>query len=98
MRYETKNVEKGKDHVNWKYHVAPAVKISGKEELYILDLSISAYPMRKSKYHAIFKKKLTGYVTCDSETYDAEDDCFAPTRASLLADEILIYRDRLLNL
>ena len=95
LHYETKNARNGKD-VSWDFHVAPALKISEKNELYILDPSISPIPLTKSEYHKKFRGTITGYVTCDSDTYDQLDDCFNPTSASF--EELLsVDQDLYLN-
>ena len=95
LHYETKNARNGKD-VSWDFHVAPALKISEKNELYILDPSISPIPLTKSEYHEKIRGVITGYVTCDSDTYDQLDDCFNPTRASF--EELLsVDQDLYLN-
>ena len=96
LHYETKNAINGKD-VSWGFHVAPALKISGKNELYILDPSIRPIPLTKSEYHEKFRGAITGYVTCDSDTYNHQDDCFNPTRASfeeLLSVDRDLYLDK----
>ena len=95
LHYKTKNAQNGKD-VNWGYHVTLALKISEKNVLYILDPSISPIPLTKSEYHEIFRGMTTGYVTCHSDTYNLQDDCFNPTRASL--EELLaVDQDLFLN-
>ena len=78
------------------YHVAPALKISEKAALYILDPSISSIPLTKSEYHEIFRGMITGYVTCESDTYDHQDDCFNPEKASD-EESLSVYNELYLN-
>ena len=69
LKLETENAENRKD-VEWYYHVALAVKISGKDDLLVLDPIDSPRHVAKQEYHKIFLKvqgvKLTGFVTCDA--------------------------------
>ena len=64
--------------VKWGFHVVPILKISGNENSYLLDPSISSNPLTKSEYHNMFGNMISGYVTCESNTYNKGDDCFAP--------------------
>ena len=94
LAYETDNVRRG-NVVSWGFHVVPILKLSANENLYILDPSISPDPLTKSEYHYIFRGRISGYVTCDSNTYNIGDDCFAPGKV----DKIEIKDDeRLLDL
>ena len=77
MVHETDNVLLG-NVVTWGYHVVPILKLLGNENLYILDPSIRPNPLTKSEYHNIFGGRISGYVTCDSNTYNIGDDCLAP--------------------
>ena len=51
-------------------------------QLYILDPVMSNRPMKKNEYHSELKgtanSDLTGFVTCEPETYDNRHDCFDP--------------------
>ena len=77
--FETENARNGRD-VEWQFHVAPAVKIRSLKPLLILDPSISPIPLTKAKFHQMFRDtgRLTGYVTCEANTYGMGDSCFRP--------------------
>ena len=73
----------------WDYHVAPIIKIkcpggcTGKDgDLYVLDPVISSEPMLKDDFHAELESeggsKLIGYVTCQTNTFTEESNCFDP--------------------
>ena len=74
LRYETENGRDGKV-VEWISHVAPIVKLSGSENLYILDPSIRQAPVTKPEYHNIFRGQITRYETCHSNPNYLRDDC-----------------------
>ena len=74
LRYETPNAIDGKV-VQWNAHVAPIVKLSGSENLYILDPSISEYPVTKPEYDYKFGGQITSYKICPSRTNFCRDDC-----------------------
>ena len=76
MKIETENAWNGK-YVEFRYHVAPAVKITLNDGLLILDPSNSPTPMLKAEYHQFFSG-MTGYVTCDAITYGILDQCLNP--------------------
>jgi len=69
-------------YVEWVWHVAPIVRLrDGK--LYVLDPSLSANPIEKESWHELMTEypgKVTGYVTCESNTYLAWDECFNPAQ------------------
>ena len=82
--------------VNWNWHVAPIVKLRD-NELYILDPLMGSKPLKKDDYHLMLsvgiinaqgtggtQGTITGYVTCRPDTYDNNDDCFNPHRATSL--------------
>ena len=77
--FETENAENGRD-VEWQFHVTPAVKIRSLKPLLILDPSISPVPLTKQKYHQMFRDQgiLSGYVTCEADTYGWLDSCINP--------------------
>ena len=74
LRYETENGRDGKV-VEWISHVAPIVKLSGSENLYILDPSIRQAPVTKPEYHNIFRGQITRYETCNSNPNYLKPDC-----------------------
>ena len=76
----------------------PILKLSGNENLYLLDPSISAKPLTKSEYHSEFEGMIKGYVTCDSNTYNIDDDCFAPDNVEEMLKNSIEYDERLLDL
>ena len=97
MHYVTTNARNGIDVV-WENHVVPALRISENSlssELYLLDPSISEIPLTKSAYHENFSKNLThritGYVTCESDTYHVNYDCFNPEKVS--DDDFTTFQD-----
>ena len=68
--------------VNWDNHIAPIVKLKD-NALYILDPLVSNRPMKRDEYHSALEStgsKITGYVTCQPDTYGHEDDCFNPDK------------------
>ena len=98
MILETENAENGQD-VEWHNHVALALKISGSDDLLILDPGVSPRPITKAEYHQMFRNVrngvLTGFVTCDANTFNVIDGCFDPTEMD--EDFRISYADRLLN-
>ena len=86
MSYPTDNVL-GSTFVKWGFHVVPILKLSGNENSYLLDPSISSNPLTKSEYHHIFGNMISGYVTCESNTYNIEDDCFNPAKVDKVFDK-----------
>ena len=74
--------------ITWGQHVAPIVKLKD-NELYILDPLISNTPMKLDDYHLALEStgsKISGYVTCQPDTYVQFDDCFNPDKESTLMD------------
>ena len=72
--------------VQWKFHVAPIVKLRD-NELYVLDPLMYPEPVKKDEYHSKLigtKGDMSGYVTCQPDTYDNAADCFNPDRARSL--------------
>ena len=82
------------EFLRWDMHVAPIIRLED-SELYILDPLLSEGPMKKGEVHAelgntankkehptdgrVIASELTGYVTCEPETYDILHDCFEPS-------------------
>ena len=71
----------------WTYHVAPIIKIKGQE--YILDPGVSPTPMKILDWYDLLSKhtdsvknnekgKITGHVTCETNTFDPQHDCLNP--------------------
>ena len=72
----------------WGYHVAPIIKIE--KEDYILDPGVSGSPMKRADWYHLLSKhtsqysstkevgKITGYVTCETNTYAVGHDCMKP--------------------
>ena len=71
--------------VSWIYHVAPIIRL-GDGKLYILDPSLSADPIPKEVWYekmtAYPGARITGYVTCDANTYHPGRRCFNPNRVN----------------
>ena len=81
------------EFLRWDMHVAPIIRLED-SELYILDPLLSHEPMKMDAVHAdlgnpnnrkqhptdgrIIASELTGFVTCEPETYDLLHDCFEP--------------------
>ena len=72
----------------WIYHVAPIIKIKG-GGYYILDTSVSRSPIKRLDWYFLFTKhtdtiknnekgKITGFVTCETNTFDPQHDCLNP--------------------
>ena len=99
--FETENARNGRD-VEWQFHVAPAVKIRSLKPLLILDPSISPVPLTKAKFHQMFKDtgRLTGFVTCEADTFGMEDSCIRPESMSELYKQgkVALYKRDLLFL
>ena len=75
-----------KGWVRWSYHVAPIVKLND-HKLYVLDPALSPHPIEKEMWHQLctngrypgdLQSRLTGYVTCEHDTYAPHQDCFNP--------------------
>ena len=60
----------------------PIIKFSRCNDLFILDPSIRQTPMTKSEYHNIFGEQISGYVTCESNSYSITDDCKNPVKVT----------------
>ena len=99
--FETENARNGID-VEWQFHVAPAVKIRSLKPLLILDPSISPVPLTKAKFHQMFKDtgRLTGFVTCEADTFGMEDYCIRPDSMGDLnkIGKVAIYKQNYLSL
>ena len=81
LEYATENAQYW-NVVNWGFHVVPIIKLSGCDDLFILDPSIRPTPVTKSEYHNIFSGQISGYVTCHSNTYSITDDCNNPVKVT----------------
>ena len=75
--------------LTWWYHVALTIKIKVNDEskIYILDPSVSRAPLEKEAWYDKISwpwgdEAITGYITCDSDTYTPSDDCFSPAQKS----------------
>lgn len=74
VRYETPNAQNG-NGVEWSGHVAPIVKLSGSENLYILDPAISDVPVTQPEYDNKFGGQITRHEICNSGANFLRDDC-----------------------
>ena len=86
--HNVKEMGKKVKQITWAQHVVPIVKLND-NQLYILDPLISNTPMKRDDYHLALKStgsEITGYVTCQPDTYDQFDDCFNPEKESTLMD------------
>ena len=79
-------------YVRWNFHVAiiVRVKLSDSNKLYILDPSLSRVPLTKEQWYSTLegspwqsvglrlRGSVTGYITCETNTYENDDDCLNP--------------------
>ena len=69
--------------VYWNFHVAPMVRLND-NRLYILDPALCANPIEKEEWYKLMmlthEASITGFVTCEPNTYDEESSCFNPLK------------------
>ena len=71
--------------VFWWFHVAPIVRLND-GKLYVLDPILDANPVEKKEWYSLMTQtdeaNISGFVTCDSNTYHYYDSCFNPSKNS----------------
>ena len=69
--------------VDWGWHVAPIVRLND-GNLYVFDPALGGNAIPKQEWYALMTQKasshISGFVTCDANTYRLESSCFHPTR------------------
>ena len=65
--------------VRWIWHVAPMVRLNN-GKLYIMDPALNGDAVEKDVWYKLMLSEpdanITGFVTCDSETYKEFSSCF----------------------
>ena len=73
----------GGDIVPWNWHVALLIRLND-GKLYILDPALSADPILKEVWYKLMQRTptstITGFVTCDSFTYQPSNSCSNPEK------------------
>ena len=69
--------------VPWWFHVAPIVRLDD-GKLYVLDPTLGADAVEKEEWYALMTRtkeaNISGFVTCDTNTYHYYDECFDPSK------------------
>jgi len=65
--------------VRWGWHVAPLIRLND-GKLYVMDPALNGDAVHKEGWYKLMMSepdaKITGFVTCDTETYKTENSCF----------------------
>lgn len=81
LRAQSDNIPQGT--VSWGYHVAPMIRLND-DKLYILDPALSPDAIEKEGWYKLMMTKpearITGFVTCEPNAYDAFSRCFNPVK------------------
>ena len=71
--------------VSWGYHVAPMIKLND-GNLYVLDPALDANALAKEEWYAKMTQTddayISGFVTCNANTYGLFSSCFDPVKKS----------------
>ena len=71
--------------VYWWFHVALIVRLDD-GKLYVLDPALNADAVEKEKWYSLMtvtkEASISGFVTCDTDTYHYFDSCFNPSKNS----------------
>ena len=69
--------------VDWRFHVAPIVRLND-GNLYVLDPALGGNAIPKEEWYALMTQKpsnfISGFVTCDTNTYREFNSCFKPKK------------------
>ena len=88
------NAAPGKDEwIYWNYHVAPIVRLND-GKLYVFDPALGGNAIPKEEWYSDMTLKqsssISGFVTCEANTYSPLNSCFHPTKHT--DDEIIIHK------